>query len=159
MFKPCDLIIVDNDTSWIGRIISFVTRSPFVHVATVVAEDGSVIEGAPQGVVNNNIETFKDFELYRVTDITPDQISKVIDFLKSELGRPYDFGAIVYLLWLIITFNTKARNAWDDANKWTCTELVATAFATAGIVFRDDIPLANISANDIATSDIVEEVL
>jgi uncharacterized protein YycO len=156
-FNIGDLLIVYDDLSWMGRLIRLLTKSKYVHVATIVDDNGDVVEGAPQGVVNNNVKNFTNIEHYRINNITDDQKKIVVDFLKSEVGMPYDFLGIIYLTWLIITFNTKARNAWDDKNKWTCTELVATAFDKAGIRFRD-IPLANISANDIATSNAVEQV-
>lgn len=158
-YNIADMLIVYDDNSWIGKAIRFLTRSKYVHVATVVDNNGTVVEGAPQGVVKNNIKYFTNIEHYRVKGITEEQANMVSNFLLSEVGSPYDFFNVIYLTWLIVTFNSKAKNAWDDKNKWTCTELVAAAFAKAGIHFREDIPISNMSANDIATSKIVERIV
>lgn len=158
MFKSGDILVVKNDPSWLGRLVRFFTKSPYVHVAVIINADGVVIESVSTGVITSNITKFTNIEMYRVLDATPAQIQLTIDFLKEEIGDPYDFGGVLYLAWLILTFNTKARNEWDDKNKWTCSELTATAFATAGIIFAEDVPLSNVTPKDIVTSDIVVEI-
>jgi uncharacterized protein YycO len=58
--------------------------------------------------------------LYQQVDyLTPGEEADLYQFLKAQLGKPYDFGALLGDL---------LHRDWRNPNKWFCSELVAAAF-------------------------------
>ena len=76
------------------------------------------------------IERF--FEL----DVTEAQAEHFNDFLRSQLGKPYDLSAIgdFALAAIGIRFRVAAPGDWRDHARWFCSELVVAALIDAGIL-------------------------
>lgn len=53
------------------------------------------------------------------------QAGSYYDFLKDQLGKPYDTTAIVGML---------LHRNWREDNEWFCSELVAAAFVHCGAI-------------------------
>jgi uncharacterized protein YycO len=63
----------------------------------------------------------------------------VTAFARAQLGKPYDWRACIGFI---------VRRDWHDARRWFCSELIASAFASAGTpLFRLD--AARITPRDL----------
>lgn len=93
--------------------------------------------GQPSGVRIRcaGYEQWKSRIVYRL-ETTPVQAARYYDFLQDQLGKPYDWSAI-----LGFAFN---RN-WRDPRKWYCSELQAAAMEYAEITSRLFLPAYKIT--------------
>jgi hypothetical protein len=72
---------------------------------------------------------------------TPEQEEAFWAFLNAQLGKPYDDTAILAFL---------VNRDWQEPDSWFCSELIAAALMTAGIL----LPLAT-QANKITPRDVL----
>lgn len=106
---------------WQSRAIRFLTWSWASHV-DVVLSDGALLGAlASRGVCLHAPPAggYRRVERYDV--LVP--AAPVLRFLRRQLGKPYDWSAI--LAWPL-------RRDWHDRRAWFCSELVAAAFEQAG---------------------------
>ena len=115
----------------ISRLIQWQTRGQYSHVGLQL-EDGSVIEAWHIGGVRHNAglgtahELGTEVDIYLVEHVTKAEKMRVLDFLKSKLGRDYDFRSV-------FRFLSRRGESDEDRDKWFCSELIAAAFASAGV--------------------------
>ena len=116
-------LVFGRSHSPISWAIRFFTWSPWSHVA--VAYDGRVIESqAPRGVQSGTEMAMRArySETATVEFHHPDP-DALIAAMRSQLGKPYDYGAIVGFIF---------RRDWASPKRWFCSELVAWAFSATG---------------------------
>jgi uncharacterized protein YycO len=109
--------------------IRLFTWSKWSHISVLIS-DSYAIEASPFGgvKVSSVIDVLKDTTAHVYIDVPCSDPDKVITILKSQLGKPYDWGA-VFSFWF--------RRNWQDDDKWFCSELPAWAFDKAGFpMFR-----------------------
>lgn len=115
----------------ISSLIRWQTRGQYSHVG-VQMPDGSVIEAWHVGGVrwNAGLGTAHDegteVDVFLVEHLTKVETMRVLDFLKSKLGRGYDFRSVARFL-------SRRNESNEDRDRWFCSELVAAAFASAGV--------------------------
>ena len=129
-----------------SRLIRLQTRSEYSHVA-VQMDDGTVIEAWAIGGVRHvasPTEAHKPGTPIDVFEIkgTYDE-GMVRRFLKSQLGKRYDYRAIVRFL-------TRRKMRADD--RWFCSELVIEAFRRGGLHLQARIPASYAPPRDVAMS-------
>lgn len=116
-------IIFARNRSVASLIIRLVTWSRWHHCAVIMPDGLTVIESrgglwGDTGVIETPIKEFKS----RYSTIEIAEIDCVddqgYDFLRSQLGKKYDFLAIFGILF---------RTGWDNHNRWICSELIAGA--------------------------------
>lgn len=94
------------------------------HVDSVL-EDGRLLGARMDGGVeirDANYETFR--RLLRVVLPAPAEIVRTYyDFIKAQLGKPYDQEAILGYI---------AGRDWRDDRKWFCSELVTAGLEASG---------------------------
>lgn len=108
-----------------GLIRAF-TWSEFSHV-DVVMPNGKLLGARAKGGVselNSDYEPKAKVAYYFIHGLTLTQEGLVYQFLQSQLGKPYDYGAVAG--WLL-------HRDWQSPIKWYCSELVAAAFLYAGV--------------------------
>lgn len=115
-----------------SRIIQYGTWSWAGHVDFVLP-DGSLLgsvatsptwcgkKGKP-GVCYHDMKPLKEYS--RVERYTVDASDAVLEYAKSQLGKPYD--------WIGVLNFVVQDSDWMDEDKWFCSELVAWAFEMAG---------------------------
>lgn len=92
-----DLIFTFDSSSWISRLIAYGDCGTWSHVASYVGQ-GQICEAISAGVVERSMEVYHDpkyrLGLYRgPTDA--EQISKMVAFTKSQIGKRYNYrGAL-----------------------------------------------------------------
>lgn len=124
------LIFCTNPRNPLSWAIRACTWSRWSHVAIIDGE--SIIESvALKGVIESHISDriHKDSR-WRIAELPCDDPAAVIACARSQIGKPYDYTAVVGL---------GLHRVWKDADSWFCSELVAWAFDSAGLpLFRAD---------------------
>lgn len=152
--QPFDLLFCFSRT-WIGRVISRVTRSPYSHVA-VVLDRRHIAETdwrKPLRIEHNNYRE-TDYDVYRYHAGLTDEQKKVMgEFIDSMIGTRYDLLQTVTNGLFILT-GFPIRDAPDRMN---CSETVDKMFAAAGI---DLVPgaLGKVSPADLSRSEKLMKV-
>ncbi|MCX4187158.1 hypothetical protein [Methylophaga sp. OBS4] len=121
--------------SWLIRRF---TWSPFSHVDFVLPNGRLLGARGLGGVQVRNAQHFDAVGRFQVA--APES---VLDFAKSQVGKPYDWGAILGLV---------ARHDWQDKNAWFCSELIAWCFLQAGVPLLRSQQLQRITPRDLLLS-------
>lgn len=122
------LLFCTNPCNPLSLAIRACTWSHWSHVAIIDGDD--VIESvALHGVVRTRLDDRLAVDkLWQIVELPCDDPESVLVAARSQIGKPYDYTAIIGL-WL--------HRVWKDADSWFCSELVAWAFAKAGLpLFR-----------------------
>lgn len=152
--QPFDLLFVYGRT-WIGRVISKVTRSPYSHVA-VVLDQRHIAETdwrKPLQIGHLNYKVI-DYDVYRYRFGLTDKQKKVMEeFIDSKLGTKYDLlQTITNGLFVLTGFPIR-----DAPDRMNCSETVDRMFAAAGI---DLLPgaLGKVTPGELARSEKLMKV-
>lgn len=113
-------VIFGRGQSTISKIILFVTRSKWSHVAYIDQVSGYLIEAAGGiGVIVSTYEDFcKKYPDTKIAEIPTYNANIFRSRMIDTIGSDYDFNAILGIL---------LRRDWDEADKWTCSEAIAHA--------------------------------
>jgi uncharacterized protein YycO len=130
------LLFTRNKSTFFNRVatyvISFFTWSRYAHVELLFSDDVCISSVGTVGVLkrmqSSVIRPVSDYVVKEVTT-TPEQEVIIRAFAERQVGKPYDWGAIIGLPF---------RGKWDSDNKWFCSELCAAAFKEAGISLVDE---------------------
>jgi uncharacterized protein YycO len=124
------MIAAFKGKSIISRIIKVFNWSEYSHIAWI-DEDFSGVEAWHRGGVSNfatpsqNHTPGTPVDLFTVPGETPQQTEMIRAFLLAQVGKKYDYaGVIGFLL---------RSHRLQRKNKWFCSELVAEAYAQAGL--------------------------
>lgn len=120
-----------------GRLIRLFLFSNFNHVG--IALGGVVYDASSRGVRATPEAAFR--ERWSVRESIPVAIpnrAQTEHFLKSQLGAPYDWRAI-----LAMPF----RGSWHKKGAWFCSELIAKALVIGGLSLR--LPANRITPRDL----------
>jgi len=162
--RPGDFFLASNfgPGIWNRTMSVFVqwgTRAPVAHAGVFVGDvDGvpSVVEAEPSGARVAPLSAhLKD--IWSTTSLTDQQRAQVVAFAKSRVGTPYGFGDIV----AIALCSRRLGLDWDPNNppKWIqrlndpktviCSQLVAQAYAAAGLTLVPGLSPALTSPGDL----------
>ena len=114
-----------------SSVIRACTWSSWSHVAIIDGDE--VIEAmAPNGVRRFPVvQAIDHAKRAAIVELPCMDHQAVIDAAKSQLGKPYDYTAIVGL---------GLHRDWQEDDAWFCSELVAWSFAQAGeSLFRAEV--------------------
>jgi uncharacterized protein YycO len=130
------LIQMHTGTTIFSRLIRWFSRSHYSHVSVWFVDltdphGGVVLESLePAGVREIPADGYRAarqagrIALYTYRDpLTPDERARFLDFMREQLGSPYDWAGV-------FRFITRRRHAHDEA--WFCSEIVAHASLAAG---------------------------
>ena len=126
-----------------GRVIKWGTMSDIDHAQFVLA-DGRRLGAMPgQGVAYGPPPAAgATVERHKI-----DAPQSVIDFAVEQLGKPYDWGAV-----LAIGARITLNRDWRETDRWFCSELVAAAFEAGGVPLVHARDLAVITPRDLTLS-------
>jgi len=155
-----DLLLCTWNSPSINKIlnwfITFFIKNKYVHIAVAADDYDAIIEATPSGV-HQTKNYWVNYDVYRIDDIMEYQIDTALNFARKQIGDWYDWKALIYLMWLYVTFQRNKINEWNDKNKWFCSELVASMFRKSGKTLCPNIPDSNTTPADIANSKIVHK--
>jgi uncharacterized protein YycO len=133
--------------SWDSKIIRWDTRCHYSHVECLDPAGASITYGAMlKGGVKKRL--FGDAEYKGAINFTVVQVAATsvqqnafYDFVFSQIGKPYDWRAIV-------SFGLGCRE-WRREDSWFCSELIVRAFEVAGMLqIPNDMPSYRITPRD-----------
>jgi hypothetical protein len=84
---------------------------------------GAHAEGGVQARPHNYDQGKFTRELYVHLPATAGEVDSFQTFLRSQIGRPYDFKAIAGIV---------AQRDWQAQDSWICSELIAAALCACG---------------------------
>lgn len=129
-----------TSTEMSSAIIRRVSHSPFSHVDVVMDWGDSLLgasnspkapitEGNASGVALRP----KDYQVFGIRRIAriavpPAAETKFYELVHSQLGKPFDDGA----LYAFLSPDVSVERDWREADKWFCSELVTWALEQAG---------------------------
>lgn len=147
------IIALHRGKSLVGRLIRWQSRGPYSHAA-IVLHDGEVYESREfigvHSLPHTPVVKGERVDFYEVFT-TPVQDDIIVSFLKSQLGKQYDYLAIARFI------TREAMPHWDK-KKWFCSELVFYAFQQAGINLLDRIEPWAVSPNQLSTSPLLRGI-
>lgn len=103
--------------SWFGHL------EPVSHVDAVMP-DGTLLGARESGGVKIRPSGYETFtRIVRVVlPATDEQAKTFYDFLRAQIGKPYDMSAIMAFA---------ANRNWQDNDSWFCSELQTAALCSA----------------------------
>ncbi len=124
---------------WDSKLIQYTTRCNYSHVEALDPLDEHVTYGAMlRGGVKRRFYTdteyhnAKNFKTVRII-CTAEQEEKFYNFIASQLGKPYDWRAVV-------SFGLGQRD-WREDGSWFCSEAIIRGLEEAGLLYvPDDFP-------------------
>ena len=116
-------IIYCTSNGFISALIRFFTFSKWSHVAIEyngVVIDSTSVGGVAESSLKRFMATHKSIHMEELTGVDEEAVWR---FLKSQVGKKYDFRAI---------FAFPFRESWDEDDQWFCTEILAAAIIKGG---------------------------
>lgn len=105
-----------------SKVIRWFTWSPYSHV-DLVLPDGRLL-GATPGGVSIRLPQYDRIARRARFDIPGMDWEKLAHVLKAQIGKPYDWGALVGLAF--------RSGRWHDPDRWFCSELIYWGCERAG---------------------------
>jgi hypothetical protein len=131
----------------IGRIICFVTRSPYSHVALAVDSDTILESNRFIATRLANIDNGVIHHVYRLEGVTEEQRKNAVSYAMTTLGTKYDYLQILGLFFrYVLRFNYLTFNTY---NRFICSENIDYSFIQADIPRRDLEHLLDISPQEL----------
>ena len=124
--------IITKNPTWYGRAVQFFTHSPAYHTVYAISETECVSAETPR-VRRRQIDEF-DGIVWLNEPMSADQVHAAVEFVIDQLGKPY---AYLDILFLLIASITKTRTPpWIidrliSTNQWFCSELCDAALNAA----------------------------
>jgi hypothetical protein len=133
IIQPADVLLFYGDnTSFISRTISNITKSPFTHVALAV-DSTHLIEA--NGFTKTKVRTIKmsdNFIVMRASYIPKETLAKVVQNALNKKGTGYDYLDIGELL-IEYTTHLDLKGLLEVKNRYICSSLLDFSFQEAGI--------------------------
>ena len=140
-FKP--RILLFKGRGLVSWLIRWQTRSEYSHSALML-HDGSIIEAwMTKGVRQHWLNDWCDIDVFDVHGITQEQWQAAIGYARAQIGKPYDWLAIIRFL---------SRFRQPDDERWFCSELVFKAMEVAGVKLLRNVRAGEVSPGMLARS-------
>lgn len=147
-------ICLHRGESVIGKLIRWQTRGGYSH-ASMILPDGYFIEAREfigvralfGGLVAQPGEKVDTFRIR----ISTEQEAKIAEFLRKQLGKPYDYSAVA-------RFVSRRKAGRSSSEKWFCSELVFAACLYADVILLRDTQPWEVSPSMLARSPLLEPI-
>lgn len=120
-------ILLFRGKGLISTLIRWQTRGDYSHAAILLPDGKTVIEAwQGSGVRKKEITNWEGIDTFciPVNLMTADQWKLAVTFAEAELGKKYDYWAIVRFV---------SRAVMPENDKWFCSELVYSCIKRAGL--------------------------
>lgn len=133
--KPGDILLVKFRFDLVGLLIRKATKGNFNHV-TLAVSNTHIIEGRGRGIIivpstrylwNPMYKT----KLIRIRKLNKDQIKKVVDYAKSQVGESNYFKWVICVLMLACGYRKPMKRK-------TCSGFIGECFDQIDIKFKGD---------------------
>lgn len=140
-------VLFYSGESFISRVISWVTKSPYTHVALVIG-DNRLIEA--QRIVNTDMRKIKpseEFKVFRIEGLTDEQRQRIAEIAYTYRSYSYSYIETVGIFFRLLF---KRDLPWfERANKIYCSELVDLVFYASGVPRKPERPIGNIAPHEL----------
>ena len=148
-------IALYKGTGWINKIIMWVSRGDYSH-SSVLLNDGTIIEAWPGGVrrrknLLDKMNTNTVVDVFEV-DTTPDQDKIIQEFLEKQMGKGYDYLAVIGF---VLYTSHQGRIKYE---RWICSELIFDAFQKVSINLLDRVDGWKISPTILSYSTLLKNI-
>jgi hypothetical protein len=133
--QPGDIVLFAH-AKGLNRIITFLTRSRFYHVA-IYAGGSHVVEARPRGVIERDLNGPEGTQIDAFIPMAPDIGQKALAWARRQIGAKYDRFDI-----LVMIFERLFRHLhvnYAPPGKYSCGQFVARAFLEAGAELLPDL--------------------
>lgn len=161
--KAGDILLSRNKKAPISKIISGVTRSYWSHAFLYIGE-GKILESSIGGVAIHPLEKYLnniyDVGLFRINkDLLEEEIFALIKNARKFAGISYGYLQLAWFL-ILRLFGKSEDPDWsiDVDEGMVCSELVANAYETIGIKFKD-LPPHQIEPADLDESKMTIRII
>jgi uncharacterized protein YycO len=144
--SPGDVLLFAHATGW-NRLITFLTRSQFYHVA-IYAGDYQVVEARPQGVVLRDLRGPEGTHYCAILPNPEDKGGEALAWAKTQIGDRYDRWDVLVIVLEHIFIHLHLNYA--PPGRFSCGEFVARAFAEAGVRLFPNQDNADVVPGDFA---------
>jgi uncharacterized protein YycO len=146
-------IALYQGTGWISKAIMWISRGGYSHVAMLLNDD-TLIEAWAGGVrhrknLKDKMDTDTLVDVFEVPT-TPEQDIIIQSFLEKQIGKGYDYLAIVGF---ILHTTHEGRIQYG---KWICSELVFAAFQKVKINLLDRVECWKVSPTILSYSTLLK---
>ncbi|HET6383879.1 MAG TPA: hypothetical protein VFJ58_10845 [Armatimonadota bacterium] len=126
---PGDIVLFARATG-LNRLITFVSRSPYYHVA-IYAGDNYVIEARPKGVVSRNLKGSIGSHYGSVIPAPAGKGDAALQWARTQIGAKYDrWDTLVIILEHVFTH---LHLNYTPPGRFSCGEFVTEAFRQSGV--------------------------
>jgi uncharacterized protein YycO len=103
-----------------SALIRWMTWSRWSHVSVAVSETMVIDARAIGGVRYRSLEELTNkASRFEFVDLALPDEAAAMQFLRAQVGRRYDWGMVLGVVW--------RSSRWHDNARWACSELVAAA--------------------------------
>ena len=135
-----------------GKLIRLGTMSRWNHTFIYIGGN-KIVEANPRGVAVSDVSEYPIIGWNQHEILTEEQRQKIYSYAMTTVGKPYNFLVIISIalriLGLKIFANSKLLHRLSKHDGYICSELVAEAYAQAGLNLFDK-PADNVTPGDLA---------
>ena len=131
-----------------SALIRWQTRSKYSHAAILLSDNTVVESWQGAGVRVTRIHDWHGIDAFTVIGMTPLEWSVVEQFIKSQIGKKYDYLSVARFI---------TRRKGDCPERWFCSELVFSAFLHAGVKLLDRVEPWEVSPGLLSFSPLLRE--
>lgn len=152
-----DIVFFKHSTP-ISKFISYVTKSPYTHVA--IAINSTVILEADR-FIKVRIRKIEDEEIYTIKRIkgglSPSEKYKLHNYALSYLGVEYDYLSVLGWFFRLV-FNVNGNGFIDNANRVYCSELVDRLYKELGYDIAPNSDTGDVLPSQLFDSPMLETI-
>lgn len=141
-------IIATKSSTPLSWLIRRITNSPYSHLGIKISEK-LMIDANWGGVKVRYLP--EKFDKFTVEVPNIESLRKANDWLLNQRGKAYDFPGVISTA-IYNSLGWKRKNNLQDADKFTCSELVFRYFEEMGITLLCGVDSANFQPNHVVTS-------
>lgn len=150
-------IVFFKGKSWISRIISKLTGSPYTHVAIAISPERILEANRFIKVSVREIAEDEIYSIQRYESLTKQQKFTIYSGSTAYIGARYDY--LNNLIWLIkLIINKDGHGFVNNANKVYCSELIDRVYLLAGIDLVPDRKDGDVLPVHLLNSPLLTEV-
>lgn len=138
-------LVFSTSFAWQSGVIRLMCHSPYSHCDVMVEDPvphGLLGASDPGGVMVRSHD-YQPFKAWRKATIKTDKADKVIELVKSQIGKPFDASAMHHVI-------SEQQRDWKQPDAWFCSELICWALEEAGFFpYRLIVPKNRVTPADL----------
>lgn len=152
-------IVACYATTWVSKLIQWVTGAKITHVAIKVS-DTLIMESSWFGVKLSKLSCYEkeQYTILRCNDLTHEERIQIVEYVLNRVGTAYDykllFGlGINHILRKMGIYKIKTQ--WDNPNKDICIELIIDGYRSINKELLPEIANADVEPIHITRSSLL----